>query len=134
MLKQNGLEDSFDKVYTNSARVDESGIIKLKAYYENILDKAIYPCAQCSTDCALPSMCKKDILTNLIKSNPKMSIIYIGDGSNDLCPATILKETDYVFARQDFQLAERLKNSKQSVKAKVKYWKTGKDIMDQLVF
>ena len=133
MLKQNGLEDSFDKIYTNSARVDESGMIKLKAYYENSFDKTISPCAQCSSDCALPSMCKKDILSNLIKNEPKVSIIYIGDGSNDLCAATLLAGTDYVFAREDFELSKRLKMCKQNeIKAIIKYWKTGKDIIEQL--
>jgi len=58
----------------------------------------------------------------------------VGDGSNDLCAVSMLKQVDLVFARQDYALAGLLKTSGSGINAKVMYWTTAEDILQQIEF
>jgi len=58
----------------------------------------------------------------------------VGDGSNDLCAVSMLKQVDLVFARQDYALAGLLKTSGSGINAKVMYSTTAEDILQQIEF
>ena len=57
-------------------------------------------------------------------------IKYFGDGSNDLHPVMALSETDTVFPRKDFKLADLISNGENKIKADVCPWRDGSDILE----
>jgi len=38
--------------------------------------------------------------------------VYVGDGGNDFCPSLRLKETDYIFPRDNYALHKKIENEK----------------------
>jgi len=79
-------------------------------------------------------MCKGHILQeHCRKSSVKYDVVaYVGDGTNDLCPALRLRDTDIVFPRSCFSLDKRIAQGRDKVAAMVKPWETGFDIMNAL--
>ena len=75
-------------------------------------------------------LCKLSTLKFYLKSHKYEKIIYVGDGSNDLCPTLILGANDLVFPRQGYSLETKLKQN--CVQAKILPWKTGLDIMKHI--
>jgi Putative Phosphatase len=60
-------------------------------------------------------------------------VVYIGDGSNDMCPALRLKPEDLVLARRGFSLAKRIaKPDENKPVAKVVLWDDGFDILSAI--
>jgi len=79
-------------------------------------------------------MCKGHIIDEHCRSSGLAYdvIAYVGDGSHDLCPTLRLRETDIVFPRRCFRLEKRIAKCRDKVKAKVKLWDTGFDILSEL--
>jgi len=79
-------------------------------------------------------MCKGHILDeHCQKSGVKYDVVaYIGDGTNDFCPAVRLRETDIVFPRRRFSLDKLINEDHSKVAAMVRCWDTGFDIMSAL--
>lgn len=85
-----GLDELFDEIVTNPAEWDPSGLLKLRRR----VDPA-GPQHACKVGCS-PNVCKGDELDAfLARHQPALDrIVYVGDGSNDLCP--VLRMRKYV--------------------------------------
>ena len=127
ILREAGLRDAFGDIYTNPAQFDDEGCLLLHSYH-------------CQDWCSLSTenLCKGRILDHHRRSKFPADfdmVVYIGDGSNDLCPARRLRPGDMVFARRGFKLATAIDNAATagedgSVTAKVVLWDTGRDILN----
>jgi len=125
LLRKYGLRNAIQSVYTNPASFDSSGCLQLEPFHN-----------QDWCNLSTINLCKGHILDMHISEQKKLgisyeTIAYVGDGSNDLCPTLRLKSKDLVFPRTGYRLLEKL-NSAEQVDAKVKPWKTGFEIIDEL--
>ena len=83
-------------------------------------------------------MCKGAILSEHLHEQAERhgkhfdTVLYIGDGSNDLCPALRLRAQDYVLPRVGFKLLKLIEEGQPDLKAQVRPWSTGQDILDVL--
>jgi pyridoxal phosphate phosphatase PHOSPHO2 len=129
ILRNAGLRDAFRKIYTNPAKFNDVGCLMLDPYHRQ---------DWCSL--STENLCKGRILDHHQRSSFPAdfdAVIYIGDGSNDLCPALRLQPTDIVFARRGFKLATAIDKAATDgehggVTARVVLWDTGHDILDIL--
>ncbi|XP_067929731.1 probable phosphatase phospho2 isoform X2 [Watersipora subatra] len=126
LLKANHLDKVVHHVYSNPAEFDTDGMLTLKYF-------------QLQDSCKLSSknMCKGDIVENHVRQRQTEGVSfsrvsYVGDGSNDYCPALRLSKTDYVFPRERHSLERKIKANEAEVKANVIVWKTGSCILSAL--
>lgn len=127
-LKKHNIE-CVKKVYTNPAAFQENGLLKIEYYH-----------TQDWCDLSTVNLCKGHILDEHMKQSESdySSVVYVGDGGNDLCPGLRLKESDYFFPRKNFSLWRKLNDlgvlsggtSELDMKAKVVEWSSGADILD----
>ncbi|KAF7495594.1 putative phosphatase phospho2 [Sarcoptes scabiei] len=97
-LVNHNLLNSFKEIFTNPAHFDDSGCLRIKQFHR-----------QNWCQLSAKNLCKGHILKEYIAKRSKEQvhfdrISYVGDGSNDLCPALRLSERDLVFARYNFPL------------------------------
>eukprot|EP00924_Labyrinthula_sp_SR-Ha-C_P014589 augustus_masked-scaffold_34-processed-gene-2.34-mRNA-1 protein AED:0.62 eAED:0.62 QI:0/-1/0/1/-1/1/1/0/244 len=93
-LSRHRVGNLIDAVFTNPTTIEENtGILRI---HPLIPIEKLHGCNLCSAN-----MCKGQILESIIQEahDEAVRIIYIGDGSNDFCPATRLKETDILCMR-----------------------------------
>lgn len=142
ILKQNGLNGYFSEIYTNQARFDESGRLRVRQFNEDFGEMI------CRDECSVPNvcsanMCKGSILKHHleVKMNSKndrdrRQVIYAGDGFNDFCPGFLLKKPDdRFFVRNGFSLYRKLQLDetwRDRLNVDVIYWNTGADILEAL--
>ena len=116
-----------DKIFTNPAQFENSGCLSIKPFHD-----------QDWCDLSTRNLCKGHILEEYIagqktKGLEYQVVAYVGDGSNDLCPALKLSKQDFVFPRIGFRLIKLLqKESDQQVHAQIKPWSSGEEIHDIL--
>lgn len=124
ILKRLKLRDCFEAVFTNPAQFDSNGLLTIDYYHHQ---------DWCSM--STKNLCKGHILTEFVKDK-KLSgieynkIVYVGDGSNDLCPAARLTSDDYLFIRKGYRLDNLLQkpDQKSKVKAKCHSYEDGMEI------
>ncbi|CAO3650583.1 unnamed protein product [Cunninghamella echinulata] len=130
ILKAYGVSHLVHDIITNPAYYDEKNRIRVN---RRVLKTD--PQHQCPNVCAV-NICKGQELDKYIQMNgPFRKIMYVGDGKNDFCPATRLRENDRMFVRVGKGLYGYLQNdemAKGAIKAKVTYWETS-DIVQQAV-
>ncbi len=149
-LEAHGLPDAFRRVITNQASWesvpstsdapggDDSGRQRLciRPYHT-------HTCPRCSLN-----LCKREAIEELLMEPPAAEgdveratdrqrrgydrVLYIGDGGNDFCPATMLSAGDAVFARSGYPLHKKLLSQKSEVSAEVVAWDSGFDILEWL--
>lgn len=132
ILNKTGYRQVFSTVYTNPAEFQDDGCLTLQPFHHQDW-------------CQLSSvnMCKGHILEDHISaagakagshSSPYDLVVFVGDGSNDLCPSLRLRENDLVFARRGFKLANKLTDAENGTKptARVVLWDSGLDIMNKI--
>ena len=119
-----------ERIVTNPAYID--------AYTDRIHIMPYQPkeephgCRTCEAN-----LCKRCALYKIRESHPNASVIYFGDGYNDLCPTISLGPNDIVFAREGEKFAlgalwrTRL-NTNTNGQPSVYFWKTGKELLQQL--
>jgi len=123
ILKHFGLSDRIQRVYTNPASFDDDGCLRIKYYHTQ---------DWCSLSTI--NLCKGSILENHIEESAKngveyVTIGYVGDGSNDLCPSLKLRSQDHCFARTGFSLPKKIEKLPEGqMQANVVYWKDGHDL------
>jgi pyridoxal phosphate phosphatase PHOSPHO2 len=119
ITKAKGIRDCFHSVITNPTVIEGSKVsIKRRGQ------------SSCPNSCAV-NICKgKELLDFLAVNGPYDQICYIGDGLNDFCPGTKLKETDLFFPRNGFKLSSKLKNEvfRSQIVAKVYEWTDASDL------
>lgn len=110
-------------VYTNPAVVSD-GQLLLSPYHS-------HSCSSCPCN-----MCKRAILQDYQQQSQQQydRVLYIGDGSNDLCPTQALRPVDIVFVRAGYALDKLLQETavERSVAAEIVRWNTGHDIVQRL--
>ncbi len=130
-IEKKGYHDIFPNYYSNWAREDEDLVIKIESHH-------VHNCESCDK-----SQCKKKILMEHIhqiegsdhKNNNYFydTLIYAGDGENDYCPGTILRENDLFFPRKGYALDRKLKKGfANNLKCKIHIWEDAYKIIDEL--
>lgn len=128
-IKSHGLQENFARVFTNPARFEESGLLTIKPFHHQ-------------TDCRLSAvnLCKGKVLEHfMIEQDLRYNttyerVIYVGDGNNDICPVTKLRNRDIACAREGFAMAKTLAKNPTKLKVRAEFltWKSGFDLLDQL--
>lgn len=126
ILAKAGLKDTVKSVFTNPAAFDDAECLQIQFYH-----------TQDWCDLSTINLCKGHILEEHISEQGKkgisyQTVAYVGDGSNDLCPALRLKSSDLVFPRKGFRLIDKISSSCFPVKARVLPWSTGFEILSSL--
>uniref|UniRef100_A0A6B2LH78 Uncharacterized protein n=1 Tax=Arcella intermedia TaxID=1963864 RepID=A0A6B2LH78_9EUKA len=112
----------FRKIYTNPARW-ENGRLRV--------DKLMQQPHGCARQCAVnicKSVCLRDYLGE--RGEADRMLFYVGDGSNDYCPASMLSSEDHVFPRKGFDLEFKCLESPPL--AQVHVWSTVEEMMEMM--
>lgn len=130
ILKGAGHRAAVDRVFTNPARLNESGYMEVQRHH-------CHDCDKCPVN-----LCKRQVLERYLSEKTEAGttyeqIVYVGDGGNDLCPTSCLRGRDVVMPRRGYTLEKLLAKLKAqdgdaSVKAEVFVWSSGSDILQEL--
>ncbi|XP_015438200.1 PREDICTED: probable phosphatase phospho2, partial [Dufourea novaeangliae] len=129
-LKNRKLDHLVAQVFTNPAKFDENGVLRIDMYH-----------VQDSCKLSTVNLCKGQILESYIKKRRNEGVhfdrvVYVGDGKNDLCPILRLSERDLAFPRQDYILVKILNSTEKmdipKVKSRVFPWSDGMQILKKL--
>merc|ERR1712142_480975 len=83
------------------------------------------------------NLCKGSILENHIDERARngvkyLTVGYVGDGSNDLCPSLKLRSQDHCFARMGFSLPKKMEKLPEGqMQANVVFWNDGHDLQTE---
>ncbi|XP_043658524.1 pyridoxal phosphate phosphatase PHOSPHO2 [Drosophila teissieri] len=129
-LRAHNLADCFVAVFTNPAEFDATGRLMVRAHHQQ-------------SDCKLSAsnLCKGRVLEHfVIEQDLRRSIrydhvFYVGDGNNDICPVLRQRACDFACARKGFAMEKHLlrNRSKLKLRAQLLIWKSGFDLMDQML-
>lgn len=108
-LEHFDLLQSVNCIYSNPAEFDELGKLVITPYHS-------HTCPRCQQS---PNMCKGEILKKVVAEQSYGTVVYVGDGRNDLCPSLQLSASDHVIARQGYTLARNIATVKDQVKATI---------------
>jgi 2,3-diketo-5-methylthio-1-phosphopentane phosphatase len=114
LLSAQSLDSHFSCIVTNPAHFDARGCLRIEPA---VSPENPHGCVLCPKN-----LCKGGVLRarQLVQDNFDGTIIYVGDGSGDVCPARALRSRDVVLARAEFPLAKALKQ--QAPSARVETW------------
>ncbi|KAJ7079157.1 phosphatase phospho-type [Mycena belliarum] len=117
ILQDKGLTEMFDEVVTNPASWDPSGLLVLRRRVD-----PSGPQHACAVGCSA-NMCKGEELEAFYaRHTPTYErVVYVGDGSNDYCPALRLRSQDMLLCRTFGGLHKRIAREG-GLKCEVKYW------------
>lgn len=128
ILTRKALLHTVSHIYTNPAYFDDSGCLRV-SYYHN-QDK-----------CTLSgiNLCKGEVMQQHVELRRQAGVhfdhvVYIGDGSNDLCPALRLESRDILCPRKGFALHNKLEHqaTRSKIPARILPWNSGLDIQKDL--
>ncbi|CAN8063007.1 unnamed protein product [Agarophyton chilense] len=74
-----------------------------------------------------PNLCKSIVLKHLQTRYPSHTLVYVGDGSNDYCPAKRIPTDGYVLPRQAFRLEHKILQHGQ-VHCQVRSWASAEQL------
>ena len=109
VLEANGCLDCVKEIHSNPARFEQSEQLMLSRYHS-------HTCVRCAKNV---NMCKGTIMRDVIAKGEYSQVIYIGDGTNDLCPSLQLSSNDHVVAREGRSLAKHLRKMSAEVKPQI---------------
>jgi len=117
ILEDKKLTDLFHEVITNPAEWEPSGLLNLRRRVD-----PNGPQHPCKIGCS-PNMCKGEELDAYLARHHTQfdRIVYVGDGSNDFCPALRLRKQDLVLCRNFRGLSKRIAKEG-GLQCHVKYW------------
>ena len=128
-LEHQNLDSLVSQVFTNPAEYNSDGCLMIENYH-----------TQDWCPLSTVNLCKGHILQDYIRCRSQggvvySRVIYIGDGSNDLCPGLTLRAQDYLLPRKGFSLWKKLEKmrvkqgaSGRQVTASVIGWDSGVEI------
>lgn len=130
ILQASGLQAAVDQVFTNPAKINESGYMEVMCHHS-------HDCDRCPVN-----LCKKKVLELYLSGQSERGVeyervFYVGDGGNDLCPTACLRVHDVVMPRKGYTLEKLLARQEgqecnPSLRARVIAWSSGTDILQQL--
>ncbi|KAI8390828.1 phosphatase phospho-type [Radiomyces spectabilis] len=127
ILRAYGVRDLVSDIITNPAYTDEKHRFRIQRHIP-----ASDPPHQCPNSCAV-NICKGQELDKYIATHgPFERVMYVGDGKNDYCPSTRLRETDRLFARSGKSLSAMLKNDPEAaakIKSNITFWETSEVVL-----
>nr|GAT44647.1 predicted protein [Mycena chlorophos] len=117
ILKEKGLTAMFDEIVTNPAEWEPSGLLVVRRRVD-----PSGPQHSCQVGCSA-NMCKGEELEAFYERHQPAydRVIYVGDGSNDFCPALRLRTQDILLCRSFGGLHKRIAREG-GLKCTVKYW------------
>ncbi|KAJ7287845.1 phosphatase phospho-type [Mycena rebaudengoi] len=117
ILKEKGLDAHFTEVVTNPAEWEPSGLLNLRRRVD-----PSGPQHNCTVGCSA-NMCKGEELDAFYaRHQPSFDrVFYVGDGSNDFCPALRLRSQDTLLCRTFGGLHKRIAKEG-GLKCTVRYW------------
>jgi pyridoxal phosphate phosphatase PHOSPHO2 len=117
------IKSYINHVITNPAHFDENGRLHIIRHTRDDQHNCIVGCP--------PNLCKGRELYRFTESKSYEQLVYIGDGTNDFCPGTRLKATDFFLPRKGFRLSKMLENEvhRSKIKAKIIEWETADDVL-----
>lgn len=125
-----GLQAAVDQVFTNPAAVSDRGYLEVRCHHS-------HTCSRCPAN-----LCKKTVLEQYLLEQSEGGveyerIIYVGDGGNDLCPASCLQGRDVVMPRKGYALEKLLAErpsggGEHPLRARVVSWSRGTEVLEQL--
>ncbi|XP_054626543.1 pyridoxal phosphate phosphatase PHOSPHO2 isoform X1 [Dunckerocampus dactyliophorus] len=121
-----GLLAAVDHVFTNPARFNERGRMEVRRHHA-------HDCGRCPDN-----LCKRRVLeVYLAERSEYRCVFYVGDGGNDLCPASCLRGRDAVMPRKGYALEKLLArldgtDEKDALKARVISWSSGMEVLEEL--
>ncbi|KAI8075053.1 phosphatase phospho-type [Gongronella butleri] len=123
ILEAYGVRDLVHHIITNPAHLDDhTGRLRIERRRPQSA-----PPHQCPHPCT-PNICKgQELDAYLALHGPYQKIMYVGDGTNDYCPATRLREGDRYFVRNGKGLKAYLEEHPDDlagIKATITYWDT----------
>ncbi|GAB0491992.1 hypothetical protein MMPV_003250 [Pyropia vietnamensis] len=113
-------------VATNGAAVSAQGGLVVVPYSAG---RPPHGCGRCP-----PNICKGAVVTELLRARPNVrQVVYVGDGSNDVCPVLRLGEADIALARQGLamerELAKLVAAHDPALRARLISWSTPADLL-----
>ena len=128
IMQTAGTDDIVHSTYTNPAHWDTAGCLHVAFYHTQ---------DWCSR--STRNLCKGHILDAHIdearkKRNTKFShVVYVGDGTNDLCPSLRLRQCDVTCPRKGYSLVKEIAKLEEGIlKCQVLPWDTGLVILEHI--
>jgi len=139
VLRENHVNELFDKIYTNPSYLDESNKLKIIPFNQAFnFNGDVFTC---ETKFCEKNMCKGTVLKKHLenvksKLKPREShIVYVGDGCNDFCPGLLLSEKDFYFVKKKHPLDDLLQNYsnlREKLNSRPLFWNNANHIIDCL--
>ena len=104
-----GCLETVKEIHSNPAQFNSTGRLSVTRYHSHT----------CTTCKRTPNLCKGTVLNSILAKSSYDKVVYIGDGSNDVCPSLKLTENDHVLARKDYPLANKLQELSATLKPKL---------------
>ncbi|KAM9305771.1 pyridoxal phosphate phosphatase PHOSPHO2 [Gastrophryne carolinensis] len=125
ILTHANVQSVFNQVFSNPAAFDGLGNLTVQNFH-------VHHCTSCPMN-----LCKRKVLEEFVAKQSAASvryskIVYIGDGSNDLCPVTFLKKGDVAMPREGYSLQKRIASGLEFVDSSISVWSTGSEILTHL--
>jgi len=121
ILEHHGIQHYINEIHSEKAYVEDDFVRFIKPV-------EFIKCAVC-----LFCVCKAKTIKQIIK---KAKVVferwhYIGDGYNDICPALMLNDNDFLYPRKNYQLYKKLyeENYKEKISGQIISWENGNCIL-----
>jgi len=126
-LAKHNVVNLFPKYYSNIAIPDEEVLIRINPFHQ-------HDCTNCDLSQCKKVLFKLYLSSNNIDINHYSNVLYAGDGENDYCLSTFLRENDMLFPRIGFPLHEKLftKGEHKNLKCKIHPWNDGFKILEEV--
>ena len=128
IMKAAGVYDIVHSTYTNPAHWDDTGCLNI-AYYHT----------QDWCSISTRNLCKGHILdahiekAKMDRNTSFTRVVYVGDGTNDLCPSLKLRDCDVTCPRKGYSLVKEIdKLTEGALKCEVLVWDTGSVILQHI--
>lgn len=135
IIEHNKLTNYFsDRIFANKLEFGPNGQISMIP----CTNRQNVDAFNCVRETCRENICKRYVVDKYLSEKKNCSIskiIYVGDGKIDYCPGVGLRHNDIFFVKKNSSLDRFLKEKTNSnkIKADIKYWKNGNDILNNLI-
>jgi len=122
ILEHHGIYETINEIHCEKAIVEDDFVRFIKPL-------EFIKCAECHF-----CVCKAKTVKKIISSGKYYyeRWHYIGDGINDICPALMLNDNDFLYPRKNFKLHEKIfeENYKKRIISNIIIWEDGNTILN----